>query len=102
MSRASVSLGKSDIDTDCNRIAKMVEGKFSHYSVTDTTRRTTKLKALLWQCIDFKKKLERQGNSYFFWWSSPGRRSREEHMTAITCEDPSNELVEQSFWPNAF
>lgn len=102
MSRASASLAKSDIDADCNRIAQSVEDKFSHYSVTDTTRRMVQLKALLWQCIDFKKKLERQGDFYFFWWSSPGRRFREEHMKALTCEDPPNELVERSLWPMLF
>jgi hypothetical protein len=102
MSSASASLAKPDIEADCDRIAQSLEERFSHLSVTDTKLRTKQLKALLWQCIDFKRKLERQGDFYYFWWSSPGRRFREEHMTSLAAEDPVNDVVARSLWPLLF
>lgn len=102
MSSAAALLARPDIEADCDRIIRHVEERFSRYSVTNTTRRTVQLKALLRQCIQFKERLERQSEFYYFWWSSPGRQFREEHMTSPTAKDPSNELVVWSLWPMLF
>jgi hypothetical protein len=102
LSSAAALLARPDIEADCDRIIRHMEDRFSRYSLPNTTRRTMQLKALLRQCIQFKERLERQSDFYYFWWSSPGRQFREEHMNSPTAKDPSNELVVWSLWPMLF
>lgn len=98
-SNAQASLAHRKIEADCDRIVRMVERQFAHHSGTGYRRRTEELKSLLWQAVDFKKRLETQGDFHYFWWSSPYRSFRSEHMVSLTADDPSDEVVESSVWP---
>lgn len=99
MSSAEASLKHETIEADCDRIVHMVEHRFAHHSETDYRKRAEELKSLLWRIIDFKKRLEGQGDFYYFWRSSLNRPFRSEHMVSLTADDPSDEVVESSVWP---
>lgn len=98
-SNAEASLAHERIDADCDRIVRRVEKRFAHHSATNYRKRTGELKSLLWQAIDFKKRLESQGDFYYFWRSSLNRPFRSEHMVSLTADDPSDEVVKSSVWP---
>lgn len=99
MSDAEAWLALGKIDADCDRIVRRIEHRFACHSGTDYRRRTEELKSLLWQAIDFKKRLESQGEFYYCWRSSLHRAFRSDHMISLTADDPSDEVVESSVWP---
>ncbi|KAJ5086179.1 hypothetical protein N7532_010950 [Penicillium argentinense] len=96
---AAASLDHTKLEETCDEIVQHFEAKFGHFAVTDETKRRSQLKHILWKCVTFKHKLERQGNTYCFWWSSSGMALREERMMSITGEYPPDGTVGQTLWP---
>ncbi|KAJ5573353.1 uncharacterized protein N7459_007780 [Penicillium hispanicum] len=99
MSSALLSLAKPVLVETCNRIAGIMEARFSRYSGTSAATRTRQLKDLLWEFVEFKSKLERQGQIYHFWWMVPGMTVQGESMESLTGQYGIDEIVEICLWP---
>lgn len=99
-SSAALSLAKPALENTCGRIVESVESRFSQYSRTDPAKRIMQLKELLWQFVEFKSRLERQGPLYLFWWCVPGIPFRDERMESLTGEHSSDNIVEICLWPS--
>ena len=102
MSNATASLEKENLQTTCNGIADKVELKFGKYSATESVERIKQLKKFIWGCVDFKRKLECQGNFFCFWWSPPGVAIREERMKNVARTCSANGKVRCTLWPMLF
>lgn len=98
-SAASVSLASHQIEADCDHIVKFVESRFAQHSRTEFRARVRELKVLLAQCIEFKQRLERQGDFYYFFWGPPNRPFSEARMISLTADHPTDAVVESSVWP---
>ncbi|KAJ5751209.1 hypothetical protein N7533_008237 [Penicillium manginii] len=99
LSTAISSHGKESLERTRDGIMHRTEAKFGQMSTTGSKERQKELREIVWKCLEFKKKLECQGNLFYFWWSPPGAALREERMVSITEQYPTNGKVGRTLWP---
>jgi hypothetical protein len=99
LSNAISSHEKKGLEKTCDDIMQRTESKFAQGSATDSKERRKELRQIIRKCLDFKKRLECQGNLFYFWWSPPGAALREERMVSITGQYAANETVGRTLWP---
>ncbi|KAJ5179082.1 hypothetical protein N7492_002292 [Penicillium capsulatum] len=92
-SNAVFSLASSELKSTCDHIVEVVEEKFGSRSVSDRMARMEELQQLVWRFVEFKHKLERQNEQYFFWWLIPNTAFNEDHMETVTVEIPANGVI---------
>ncbi|KAJ5115504.1 hypothetical protein NUU61_001263 [Penicillium alfredii] len=98
------SLSEQSLGEDCHRIVDSIEVQFAQYSTTDKTKRTQQLRRFLWQCFEFKGRLERQEHVYCFWCSQFGMpfRATDMHNSTGRTGSKDTEVVERSLWPRLY
>lgn len=99
LSNAISSHEKESIEKTCDDIIYCTEARFGQLSETNSKERWMELKQIIRISLDFKKKLECQGNVFYFWWSPPGAALCEERMVSTTGQYPSNGKVGRTLWP---
>jgi hypothetical protein len=99
MSTAVFSLESTNLKTSCDRLIAFVEAEFAHHCSTDYQKRTEQLKTLLWKFVEFKGRLERQRDMYYFVWFQPNNPFCAENMNDLTGECPPNGVVKCSLSP---
>lgn len=98
-SLAVASLGRETISDICDQITQKTDHLFGLYTLTSNTQRKQQLKDVLLECVEFKLRLERQANLYFFRWSCPGTPFIEEQMRSLTGVSSTKAVVSHSIWP---
>ncbi|KAJ6000846.1 hypothetical protein N7481_001255 [Penicillium waksmanii] len=99
LSNAISSHEKEGLEKTCDEIMQRTESKLGHVSTTDSKERRKELRQIVRNCLDFKKRLECQGNLFYFWWSLPGAALCEERMVSVTGQYAANKTVRRTLWP---
>lgn len=83
----------------CKRLVAETESLFSHYSVTEKAGRKDQMHELFEQCVQFKRRLERQESRYHFRYGDPRTGYDSATMLSTTGEEDPNFAVLFAPWP---
>ncbi|KAJ5921639.1 hypothetical protein N7454_009113 [Penicillium verhagenii] len=99
-SRAALALAKPELEVTLDHIVQSIETRYSHNAISNSfAERKRELKALLWEFVSWKSRLERQIGLFYFWWIVPGLPFRTEYMNSLTGEDKLMPIVERGLSP---
>ncbi|KAE8314626.1 hypothetical protein BDV41DRAFT_575585 [Aspergillus transmontanensis] len=93
------SLSTEYLQATCDSFCEIVELAFSKFASSKREGRVRKLHRLVEQYIEFKQRLERQENYYFFFSTSPGERYNAQQMQCIAVFQGECLCVQLSLWP---
>ncbi|KAJ5339949.1 hypothetical protein N7452_006677 [Penicillium brevicompactum] len=97
MSTGTLELGRLRLMSECDFIIQQF-GNNNGLPITESSR----LKQILWRCIELKTKLEYQDAKYIFWYYVADSPFRSERMRNPMKEDATGEVIEYTVWPGIY